>query len=315
MRRSRYLAGAALALALASACDTVTEPVFGAGCQQGTLHPGDTVIAAFTTASCQMELNIWSYSRTPYAGYAVHLTRGHAYMFRLDPIPDPADPSSRWVDALLALWGKNAEGNSVPLAMSDDDAGDRNSVLWFVAPVSGTFELVASSCWYDELGGYRLTMHECPVLGALDTAGTYTFTLAASPCIRPKAYTTQDTAAYSFLTFPAAPGEAVNVSVDAAAFPPVWELSAPGFDTYAYVYDASRYSKTKGIGNTAGFTMGAVGGLVTLAVGATTVDSTSGTFSLTLTRTPSPAPPAGAAQWSVDQAPLMARKAPPLKTH
>lgn len=308
--RTGRLTLAAIGLTLLAACGTATEPVFGAGCQQGTLQPGDTVIGAFTPASCQMGFNLWSYTPTPYVAYAVRLTRGHAYMLRLDSIPDPADPASHAVDALLSLWGKNAEGTSIPLAMSDDEAGDHNSVLWFVAPATGTYEVVASSYWHTDLGGYRLTLQECPVLGVLDTAGTYGFTLGPSPCIRPKAFGPADTAAYSFVSFVAAPDEAVGTSVIAAEFPPAWELFGPGFDTYGNVYQDSRYSRTKGLGNTAGFTFGPVGGLVTLAIGATTVDSTGGAFFITLTRTPAPAPPAGAAPWSVDQVPLLPRKAP-----
>ena len=306
------LASVGVALLLACGSDTITSPIFGAGCQAGTLRPGDTITVRFTTTSCFMEFDFWSYGHAPYVGYSVHLTQGHAYMIRFDSIPNPIGSD---MDARLTLWTQNADGSSIPLAASDDDAGALNSALWFVAPATGTYQLVASGYWYGALGDYRLTMNECPVLGVLDTAGTYNFTLGASSCVRPKAAnSTADTSAYSFLSFMAAPGEAVSAKVSSAAFPPVWEMFGPGFDTYANIYNDTYWGKTKGTGNTTAFTLGATGGLITLAVGATTVDSTSGAFSVQLVRTPAPAPPAGAGPWSVQRLPLMARKAPPAKT-
>ena len=305
-----------LPLAIVAACgsDTVTSPIFGSGCSKGTLAPGDTVLGSFTPASCQMEFDFWSYEHAPYQAYDVHLTKGHAYMIRLDSLPDT---TYNGFDARLTLWTELGNGTSVPLAVSDDDAGFHNSVMWFVAPVGGTFKLVASSYWYGGLGAFRLTMNECPVLGVLDTAGTYNFTLGPSPCISPRAAASNaDTAAYSFVSIPAVAGEGISATVTTSAFPPVWEMFGPGFDVFANIYSETQDDYTRGTGNSTSFTMGSVGGQVTLAVGATTVDSTAGAFTITLGRTPPAAPPAPGSAWSLSKvAQMTMRPKPAPKSH
>lgn len=308
------LAAAAIALLVACGSDTTTSPTFGSTCHKGTLQPGDTVLGRLTPSSCQMEFDFWSYEHAPFEAYGVHLTQGHAYMIRLDSLPDT---TYNGFDSRLTLWTTNSDGSSIPLAVSDDDAGFHNSVIWFVAPVTGDFELVASSYWYAGFGNFRLTMNECPVLGVLDTAGTYNFTLGPSPCVSPNAGdNTVDTAAYSFLSLQADAGEGIDASVTTSAFPPVWAAFGPGFDVFSNIYQDSRADYNKGSGNDVSFTMGNVGGQVTLAVGATTVDSTAGAFSITLGRTPPAAPPAPGSAWSVAKvAQMTMRPKPAPKTH
>lgn len=307
--------GLALPLALLAACgdDTITSPVFGAGCTKGTLAPGDTVLGRFTETSCQMEFDFWSYEHAPYEAYDVHLTKGHAYMIRLDSLPDATYDD---FDSRLTLWTKNADGASIPLAVSDDEAGYHNSVLWFVAPVSGTFKLVASSYWYGGLGNFRLQMQECPVLGTLDTAGVYNFTLAASPCVVPRAGGNgADTAAYSFVALQAGAGEGISTTVTTASFPAISELFGPGFDVFANIYADTRSDIAKGSGVANFITLAETGGQLSLAVGATTVDSTAGAFTITLGRTPPAAPPAGAGTWSLARLSAMTAKPHEPKGH
>lgn len=298
-----------LAFVVACADDTVSDPVFGSGCTAGTLSPGDTVLGQFTPSSCWMEFDWWSTEAAPYVAYDVKLTEGHAYMIRLDSLPDP---DYNDFDAVLALYAQNADGSTIPLAASDDDAGFHNSVIWFVAPVSGTFKLRASSYWYGGTGNYRLIMHECPVLATLDTAGTYNLTLGASPCVVPMAGGNgADTSAYSFVRLDAAAGEGISATLTTAVFPPVWAMFGPGFDIYANIYGDSQADASKGSGSVNAFTMGEVGGQVTIAVGATTVDSVGGAFSLALVRTPATAPPAFARAWSIPGLSSMAIKPRP----
>lgn len=309
------LAGTAIALLVACGSDTVTSPDFGTTCQKGTLQPGDTNVVEFTKASCFMEFDFWSYGHAPYVSYTVHLAQGHAYMIRLDSIPNTVDTTGD-MDARLTLWTTNADGSSIPLAASDDDAGTLNSVLWFVAPTTGTFQLVASSYWYGGLGDYRLTMNECPVLGVLDTVGTYNYTLASSPCILPRAgNSTADTSRYSMLSLVANPGDSISIQVTSAAFPPVWDLFGPGFDTYSRIYSDTRWKSKKGSGTSTGFTLAQTGGLISIGIGGTTVDSTTGAFSVTLGRVAAPVAPPGAGPWSIARLPLMTGKPAPTKVH
>ena len=315
LTRTLRAAALALPLAFALACgdDTVVDPVFGSGCTAGTLASGDTILGRFTPSSCWMEMDWWSWEAAPYIAYDVKVTQGHAYMIRLDSLPDPDYED---FDAVLALYTQNDDGSTIPLAASDDEAGAHNSVLWFVAPVSGTFKLRASSYWYGGTGNYRLIMHECPVLATLDTAGTYNLTLGASPCVVPNAGgSAADTSRYSFVRLNAVAGEGVNLTLTTVAFPPVWELFAPGFDYSENIYSESVSGTAKGTGTSINRTLGDVGGQVTIAVGATTVDSAGGAFTLALTRTPPAAPPALARSWSIAGLSTMALKERPAKQH
>lgn len=306
---SRYLRamlGGCLGLLLAACGNTPLAPAFGSGCLKGPLQAGDTLTGAFTSTSCVLDQDFWSGNTVPYETYDIQLTRGKAYHLYLQAIPDTANQGTDNVDARLTLWGRSPTGEPIPLASSDDEADGTNSELWFVAPAGGTFTVVASSYDFGEFGGYRLMMNECPVLGALDTAGTYQFALPPSPCWRHGAGNrSADTSAFAFVTLNAVPGELFKTSVTTGAFPPTWEEFGPGFDTYANLYNDSRNASARGSGSTASMTMGAVGGQVTIGVGATTVDSAGGAFTLTLTRTPPPAPPAPGSEWSLATAAQM----------
>jgi hypothetical protein len=307
------LAGAAIGLLVACGSDTVTSPTFGSTCHAGTLRPGDTITVEFTESSCFMEFDFWSYRHAPFISYTVDLTQGHAYMIRLDSIPNAIDTTGD-MDARLTLWGVNADGASIPLAASDDDAGHLNSVIWFVAPVTGNFQLVASGYEHDALGAYRLTMNECPILGVLDTAGTYNFTLATSPCILPRAGGSPiDTSRYSMLSLNADPGDSISIQVTTGAFPPVWDIFGPGFDTYSKIYNDTRWTDARGTNATTGFALAQTGGLISIGIGGTTKDSTTGAFTLVLGRTPAPVAPPGAGPWSIARLPLMTRKPAPTK--
>src|SRR5258705_9420192 len=117
-----------------------------------------------------------------------------------------------------------------------------------------------------------------------------------------------DTSRYSFVKLSATAGEGVTATLTSVAFPPVWEMFGPGFDVFANIYGDSRSDQAHGSGTVNSFTLGEVGGQVTIAVGATTVDSAGGAFTILLGRTPAPAPPAMARTWSLDQLGSMARK-------
>ena len=292
-------AGALLALVAACGSDTVTSPTFGNGCSAGTIAPGETRIGRLTQASCTNTYDFYSNGAPTYESYAVRLVQGKGYMFTETHIPDSTAANIDDVDPLLELWGALPNGTSVPLGVSDDEAGSSNSALYFIAPVTGTYRLVAGSFWGGEFGSYRLTAQECPVIAALDTAGTYALALQASPCVKPNAGSDlADTAAFVLLALDAAAHEQVTLSATSASFTPVWEAFGPGFDTYAHVYADSR--STSGIGNaTAGtMLMDSLGGPMTLAIGGTAAQ-TSGAFTVTLGRAFPAPPPTPPARWSL----------------
>lgn len=267
---------AGLSLALVStlaACgeDTLLNPNFGAGCLRGSLSAGQTVEGAFSENSCRQEYHFFAEGAVPYEGWTVHLTAGQAYMITLQKQADPDQEGLNNVDPLLTLWGKDRNGTDRPLAVSDDDGGGfdgLDSEFWFVAPRSGTYTLVASSLGWDEFGGYRLSMQSCPVLGTLDTTGTYTFPSPISPCVRHANPTDTDRPLmYSFLRVPMDSVEDVSVSIEHDNSYPVWELGGLDFDTNAEIYEESDNSYNDGNGSTNYFSTYDVGGMVTAAVG------------------------------------------------
>jgi hypothetical protein len=286
--------GAAVA-ALACGSDTLLDPILGSGCNVGAMHAGDTVTSSFSDSSCVFANYFWSDNRVPYESYTVSLSKGKAYMFTESNIPDPTHGGADSVDSQLTLWGKNGDGVNVPLAASDDEAqGDSglNSVIFFVAPTSGTFQLIATSYYWGGFGGYELTMNECPVLAVLDTAGTYALNLTASPCRRVSAADNgADTSRYNFVSFHADSFETVHSIVTSGAFTPDWEMFGPGMDFDANLYPYSHQAESGTSGGDASFTLNEVGGLVTIGVGGNAAE-TSGAFTIQLTRAflGSPAP-------------------------
>lgn len=278
--------GAAVTI-IACASDTLVDPTTGSGCNAGAMHAGDTVTSSFSDSSCAFTNYFWTDNRVPYESYTVSLSKGKAYMFTESNIPDPTHGGRDLVDAQLTLWGKNSDGVNVPLAAADDEAaGDSglNSVIFFVAPVSGTFQLVATSYYWGGFGGYQLTMNQCPVLAVLDTAGIYSLNLKASPCRRVNAaFIAADTSLYNFVSFHADSFETVHSIVTSAAFTPDWEMFGPGMDFDTRLYDYTNEVESSTSGGNISFTLAEVGGLVTIGVGGNAAD-TSGAFTIQLTR-------------------------------
>lgn len=292
---SRLTALGLAALAFTTACggDTILEPTFGAGCLKGSIAPGESVEGSLSPASCRMTYQFYTQDVTPYESWAVHLDAGKAYMFYEQQIPDQDGVND--VDATLTLWGKDAEGHSIPLAVSDDDGGGvdgHDSEFWFVAPKSGDFVLVAGAYDYQDFGGYRLSMRSCPVLGVLDTAGTYEFPSPSSTCVRHNNSTAGVPMTYSFLSVKADSFETIDVSIAHSASTAYYELFGPDFDTYANIYSESSSNDSYG-NNSASVTMSEIAGRVTVGVGTSDFDA-GGTYTVTFSRAffapPAPAP-------------------------
>lgn len=281
-------------LLLTTACGTdLVEPTIGAGCSQGTLVPGQVIEGRLTEHSCRFDYFFWNGYTQPYESWTVQLTQGRAYMFYMAPVPDAKAEGLNEVDPMLALYGKDGQGNSIPLALSDDDgdgASGYNSEFWFVAPRSGSFQVLAMAYDWDEFGGYRLEMQECPVLGRLKGAGTYTFPLPSSPCIRHNA--PDGVSTYSFLSVAADSFEAITVGIDNDRADAEYEMFGPGFDTYANIYNESSSDSYSQNGGSATVFMSDIPGLVSIGVGSTEFDQP-GTLTVTLGRAfNAPPPPA-----------------------
>lgn len=257
--------GAGLA---ACADDTIVSPNYGARCIVGSIGAGQVIDGALTEASCMTEYNVYSGYRTPYATYTVRLDSGRAYLFRQVPRPDPALGGARLADPLLSLWARTPHGTTEPLTVSDDNGGDRASEFFFVAPRSGTYHLVAGSYYGpasdDVLGGYRLTMLECPVVATLHEVGSVVVPLEASPCIR---RSDLPGTTYRFVSLRARANERLSVTLSAQGGGTLlWELFGPDFDTYANIRQATTSHRVTGAG-TRTIDLTSAHGLVTLAIG------------------------------------------------
>jgi hypothetical protein len=282
------LALAALPALLLTSCgdDEITNPLFGSGCTSGSLRPGDDVTDAFNVNSCVVPYFWWAGNRVFYTSYRVTLEAGTAYRFHMRQIPN--DDLVNNVDAVLTLWGKNASGGSEPLAVSDDQ-GDgtngRDAEIIFIAPRSGSFNLVASNYYWADVGGYRLTMQECPVTAMLDTAGTYASIPfpTSTTCVRNDLAGSNNVSAVAVLGVPVEMFETVDLTVTAPGFATAVEIGGPAFDTYAGARDDTDFNDTNIEPSVLPMTNAGDQGIYTLLVGASTGAPT-GNFSVQLSR-------------------------------
>ncbi len=270
-----------------SACgdDTALNPTFGAQCSAGSLAAGQSKDGAITPADCEVPYHFWSGDRTYYESYSVALEKGRGYYFHMQRRNDVE--AGDGIDSFLALFGKNADGVSVPLAVSDDDAGGSSSYdseFYFIAPRSGTFQLVTYAYSAADTGGYRVSMERCPVVATLDTAGVYeNLELGTSPCIRRATDAGGYVTPIVLVSVPVIAGEDITLSVSSDDFTPVAEAGGPGFDVYANLYDGQDFDAAEGSGGFLSLTSLEADGSLTLAVGATSFGDI-GRFSVNLTR-------------------------------
>lgn len=274
MNRPFRSLGLAALLSVTAACDdTVVQPTFGAGCSVGSLSAGADVLGQFKREACVIDYEGYSGNTVNYVSYEVSLTRGKGYHFFASLIPQGSEAASG--STILTLWGRNAQGQSVPLAMSAGDAGGPlgASEVFFIAPRSGTFRLVVSNYEISDVGDYRVTMNECPVLGTLDTAGTYTFTHRGSSCVRRNLGYFGVTSEVVLVGIKPQANLEHQAMVSSDAFTPYFEMGGPGFDTFGYFGLGVGYDSEWGSGNYVFGTVPAdTAGTLTLVVGSDILD-------------------------------------------
>jgi len=268
IRSAAALLGLTVLLSSACAADRVVNPIFGAGCDGGTLRRG-TTRSALNEDSCVLSYHPYSTYPSAYLGYDARLDAGKAYMLTMSAAPDPERAGRNGLDPLLMVTGRAASGLSMPLAVSDDDGDGSNSELFFVAPHSGSYRVVAGSYYnpidYDELGGFTLRFLECPVLTLRPDTGTTTFDLRESECRRSDvSATTPHITGYNFIRVKAAPNERLTISTVASDFTPVWHAFGPGMDTFDEFNQGFWDSAADTTAST--FTFGRDGGHLTIAV-------------------------------------------------
>lgn len=286
LRAFALTAGIAGLLTLTACGDDVVRPTFGAGCREGALRASETATGTINEESCRLAYHFYTGDEHFYDAYRVELVKGKGYMFTLQQQPDAEGENS--LDALLTLWGRDAAGNSVPLAMSDDDAEGiegHDSEFYFIAPTSGTFYLVAGNYGSGDFGGYKLAMRECPVVATVDTSGSYyDIPFADSDCIR-HAMAGGAPSRIVLVAIPTEGDESIDVAVSSDEFAPYIEMGGPGIDVFANIYEETSFNWSTNSPARALLGFDDVRGTVTLAVGASTLDPV-GRFSIGFERTP-----------------------------
>lgn len=288
------LVGALLLTAVAAcAGDRILTPTFGAACERGTLRPGRTVLGILNEDSCADAYNFYSGTRSAYESHRLDVNAGQAYFVRMSPRPDPDRNGRDGLSPVLAVFARGDGGTSAPRSVSDEsDGDDRDAELFFVAPKRETLQVVTSSfdaiTEYDYLGGYRLTVETCPVLGAVADTGTTTFTLQPSRCVRGTTSRVEyqgDTIAYNFITIKANPWETLRITANGSDFTPAMEMFGPRGDTYGRLTNDAQYDRIIGEGTRA-FNFYADGGTLTVAIAASRITGPSRQFTLRVTRAP-----------------------------
>lgn len=277
---------AALVLMLSACDDKVVQPNFGSGCNVGSLSAGSDVSDSFDDAACVLDYHPWSGNSVAYATYSVNLTKGKGYHFYAAATADAE--GNRTGQRIIGLYGKSEAGQSVPLAISSSDAGGPLTAaeFFFIAPRSGTFNLVVSNYDVGNLGGYRVTMDQCPVLGTIDTNGSHDFVMPTSSCVRRNMAYTGTPSQIALIGIEVLASATHNVSVTTGSFTPYFEFGGPDFDIFGNVYGDADYNSNTGSGNSASIETGPDSeGMLTLAVGSDFLDAT-GEFTVNLTRTP-----------------------------
>lgn len=249
MNRALTFAAAALLLA-ACGKDTIVEPTYGDGCSQGTLALGDTLHGDLRlSTACFMDENYWDETSVLYHTYKVHFDAGKGYLIREQAETDSAGVND--LDAVLEIWGTDANGTREPLATSDDDGGSSNraldSELWFVAPTTVDYNLFAMNYGLSDSGGYRVALQPCNVVARLDSSGVYGgLSLPTSgACLRHKVGGNEaDSTQAVMATLQLGVGDSVDIAAisDSSTFAPIMEVGGPGLDVYDHIYDDSYHT-------------------------------------------------------------------------
>ena len=246
-------------------------------CPVGTLAVGQVIDAVFAGGPC------------PHEEVMIPLVAGQAYFISETHHPDPTHNNVDFVDPLMTLWHASDDrpvrfDRSTFLALSDDENGDLNSALFFVAPTSGEYRLVAGSFANAGFGGYRLSLESCPVILATADTGTQTYALPPIPAGTCRRARFGETRGYRFLAVPVAAGTLVRFTVTSADFTPVWELFT-NWDPYESGQDPA-------VGNGVNrLAVASEDGFATIAI-AGSADDAAGNFTVTVTHVFPAAPPA-----------------------
>lgn len=239
MRQSHVILTSFVTLVSLAACgaDRMTGvPSFDGACQPGALAIGQTTKGTLSSTDCSAQLDrdfSWFYDP-----FRVQLDSAQSYVFYLRG--DGLAPTGITMsDAALSL--DLLTGNTA--AESDDDGGDRNSQLAFVAPAGGTFALHVHSYAVSDSGNYVLVARSCgraPTLADTLIKGS----LSTSNCVLQNFNSGADSSLVNFYQLRMRAGESVVIRAISSAFRPHVYIGGPGFDAQCKFANCSAVDRT-----------------------------------------------------------------------
>lgn len=238
MRQSHVVLTSFVTLVSLAACgaDRMTGvPNFDGPCRPAALAIGQTAKGTLSSTACSAQLDrdfSWFYDP-----FRVQLDSAQSYVFYLrgDTLPtgiNMDDPAL----SLDLLTGNTA-------AESDDDGGNRNSQLAFVAPAGGTFALHVHSYAVSDSGSYVLVPRSCgraPTLADTLIRGT----LTTANCVLHGFNSITDSSLVSFYQLRMRAGQSVVVRAISSAFHPHVYIGGPDFDAQCHFNDCSSTNRT-----------------------------------------------------------------------
>jgi hypothetical protein len=289
MKGLLLLIGAALvAVGCSSDSNNLTGPD-PAACVKGSISSGGSKSGELTTASCLR----WDFAVNTdsvyYDSYALDVASGRGYLITVEPQQGDAG-----FDNTLEVVAINATtGAEQVLGASDDEGGDYNGQLRFIAPASARLAVRVSGYSRSDIGKYVLTVKSCdsPLPKITGALGPTTQTLSASDCVLRSPYASSDSTPVKLYQIHFDAQQERVITVTSTDFSPIAELWGPGFDGLCYLEgcggeQASTTNGTLTIDYTAyadynGGWLESMPGDYTLAVGASQHDA-AGNFTISV---------------------------------
>lgn len=279
MRRSALLLSFAVFAAACSGDKAVTGPD-DPSCVKAQITPGGTKTGRLGATSCTFTDSIWLDDSSHYDSYTFQAAAGRAYLLT-------ARAPDAYTDYVLELMGSGATaGQETLLSVADDEGGNYDPQMLFVAPQSGVYSLRVLGYSYSDTNTYTLTARECPVRATITTsfsdAGQQ---LQGTDCVWGyTAFSSGDSSHVAVYSVHFDAGTSRQITVVSTGFTPGFFIGGPGFDSYCHL-GACR-SGALGWGSSADSLSGTFAannsGDYTLVVGASSGYSATGTFKLTV---------------------------------
>jgi hypothetical protein len=157
--------GAAIVVALSVACsgDEILGPPDSGRCVAGTLSTDAAKPGHLGASSCVL-WSPWNYNFGPAQSWTLRMEADRAYIVRL--IPTDTAPGARPLNAFLAAYGRNAQGDAGLEAVSGCTFGslNRSHEMVLTSTTARTMSIRAEAMAPDDSGSYVIEVSSCALL-------------------------------------------------------------------------------------------------------------------------------------------------------